>query len=258
MTGFAVTIWVYEGTEKATALPLTGFFFITPLLLFSPLAGAIVDRYDRKLMMMVSDLAAGVTTIVVLLLHVAGHLEVWHLFVTNAINGAFQTFQWPAFSAAIPLMLPKEQYGRANGMMQLAGSGSQIFAPVLAGALLVPLGLTGILLLDIFTFVFAIGALLFVHVPHPEETAAGRQRRGSIWAESLYGFQYILERPSLFCLQLGRCHRWGDRRGGNGRVGWAQAPYTRRLDRLGHRRSDAVGERRRPKPADMGCGGFCW
>jgi DHA3 family macrolide efflux protein-like MFS transporter len=202
MTGFAVTIWVYEGTEKATALALTGFFFVTPLLVLSPVAGAIVDRYDRKLMMMVSDLAAGATTVVVLLLHVTGNLEVWHLFVTNAISGAFQTFQWPAYSAAISLMLPKEQYARANGMLELAGSGSRIFAPMLAGALLLPLGLTGILIIDIVTFVFAVGTLLFVQIPKPETTAAGRKGQGNLLRESVYGFQYIVKRPSLLGLQL--------------------------------------------------------
>jgi DHA3 family macrolide efflux protein-like MFS transporter len=201
MSGFAVTVWVYEGTEKATALALTGFFFVTPLLLLSPVAGAIVDRYDRRLMMMLSDLAAGASTIVVLLLYVTGNLQVWHLFITNAVNGAFNSFQWPAFSAAISLMLPKEQYGRANGLMELAGSGSQIFAPMLAGALLGPLGLGGILAIDIVTFVFAVGTLLFVHIPQPETTAAGRQGQGNLWTESLYGFRYILERPSLLGLQ---------------------------------------------------------
>jgi uncharacterized repeat protein (TIGR01451 family) len=202
MTGFAVTIWVYEGTEKATALALTGFFFVTPLLLLSPLAGAIVDRSNRRLMMMVSDLAAGATTIVVLILHATGNLEVWHLFITNAVNGAFQAFQWPAFSAAISMMLPKEQYGRANGMMELAGNGSHIFAPVLAGALIGPIGLDGILIIDIVTFAFAVGALFFVHIPQPEQSAAGRKGQGSLLTESVYGFQYIVERSSLLGLQL--------------------------------------------------------
>ncbi len=203
MTGFAVTIWVYEGTEKATALALAfGFFFVTPLLLLSPVAGAIVDRSNRRLMMMLSDLAAGATTVVVLVLYATGNLEVWHLFITNAISGAFNAFQWPAFSAAISVMLPKEQYGRANGMMELAMSGSNIFAPVLAGALLGPLGLSGILLIDIFTFVFAVGALLFVHIPQPETTEAGREGQGSLLTESFYGLRYIIERPSLLGLQL--------------------------------------------------------
>jgi DHA3 family macrolide efflux protein-like MFS transporter len=202
MTAFAVTIWVYEGTEKATALALTGFFFVTPLLLLSPIAGALVDRYNRRLMMMISDLASGATTVVLLTLHATGYLEVWHLFVLNAINGAFQAFQWPAFSAAISLMVPKEQYGRANGMMELAGSASQIVAPVLAGALIGPIGLTGILMIDIFTFVFAVVTLLFVHIPQPETSPAGQEGQGTLLTESIYGFRYILRRPSLLGLQL--------------------------------------------------------
>ena len=202
MTGFAVTIWVYQETEKATALALVGFFFVTPLLLLSPVAGALVDRHNRRLMMMLSDLASGASTIVLLLLHFTGNLEIWHLFVINAVNGAFQAFQWPAFSAAISLMLPKEQYGRADGLMELAGSGSQVFAPVLAGALIGPLGLTGILLIDIFTFVFAVGTLLFVHIPQPETTPAGQEGKGNLFTESVFGFRYILQRPSLLGLQL--------------------------------------------------------
>jgi MFS family permease len=153
-------------------------------------------------MMMVSDLASGAMTLLLLLLYSSGNLEIWHLFVTNAVSGTFQTFQWPAFSAAISLMLPKEQYGRANGMMELAGSGSRIFAPMLAGALLVPLGLIGILVIDVVTFVFAVGTLLFVQIPQPEMTASTRQEQGNLWTESLYGFRYIVERPSLLGLQL--------------------------------------------------------
>ena len=202
MTGFALTIWAYEITGKATALALVGFFFITPMLIFSPIAGAIVDRQDRKLMMMVSDLAAGITTIVVLILYLSGHLQIWHLYLSAAIQGTFQTFQWPAYSAAISVMIPKEQYGRANGMLSLAESGSNIFAPLLAGALLGVVGFAGILTIDIITFSFAIGALLLVHIPQPKITAEGRASRGSIWKESAYGFRYILDRPSLLGLQI--------------------------------------------------------
>lgn len=201
MTTFALTIWAYEITGTATALALVGFFFVTPMLVFSPLAGAIVDRQDRKLMMMLSDLASGVTTIAVLILFQAGLLQIWHLYIAAAIQGTFQTFQWPAYSAAISVMIPKEQYGRANGMLSLAESGSNIFAPLLAGALLGIVGLAGILTIDIVTFVFAIGALLLVHIPQPKITAEGRASQGSIWTEAAYGFRYIVKRPSLLGLQ---------------------------------------------------------
>ena len=202
MSTFALTIWVYERTGSATALALVGFFYITPMLIISPVAGALVDRYDRRFMMMISDLASGMATIIVLVLYLSGNLEVWHLYLTSAISGTFQAFQWPAFSAAITTMLPKEQYGRANGMMSLAESGSGIFAPLLAGALLGLIGLGGILAIDIATFVFAVGVLLMVYVPQPATTEVGRESQGSIWQESIFGFTYILARPSLLGLQI--------------------------------------------------------
>ena len=202
MTGFALTIWAYETTGSATALALVGFFFVTPMVFFSPIAGAIVDRQDRKLMMMVSDLASGVATIAILILYSLGMLQIWHLYVAAAIQGFFQTFQWPAYSAAISVMIPKEQYGRANGMLSLADSGSNIFAPLMAGGLIGIIGLSGILVIDIVTFVFAISALLVVYIPQPKMTAEGRASQGSIWKESAYGFSYILKRPSLLGLQM--------------------------------------------------------
>ncbi len=202
MTGFALTIWAYERTEKATVLALAGFFFVTPMLIFSPIAGALVDRSNRKLMMMLSDLAAGVVTLGFLGLYLSGNLEIWHLYVGLSIEGIFQGFQWPAYSAAITTMLPKEQYGRANGMMSLAESGSGIFAPMLAGALLGVVGLAGILLIDVITFVFAIGALLVVDVPQPKRTLEGQRSQGSLLSEAMYGLHYILARPSLLGLQI--------------------------------------------------------
>jgi MFS family permease len=202
MTNFGLTIWAYEKTGQATSLAMIGFFFVTPMVVLSPIAGAIVDRSNRKLMMMLSDLAAGLTTIVVFALYATGHLQIWHLYITAAVSGAFQTFQWPAFSAAITVMLPKEQYGRANGMLELADSASGIFAPLLAGVLLGIIGLAGIMIIDIVSFSFAIGALLFVYIPQPERTEAGREGQGSIWKEAMYGFPYIFKRRSLLGLQL--------------------------------------------------------
>ncbi|HSM55083.1 MAG TPA: MFS transporter [Candidatus Sulfomarinibacteraceae bacterium] len=202
MTGFALTIWAFGETGRATDLALIGFFFITPMLVLSPTAGALVDRHDRKLMMMLSDLASGVTTIVVLVLYSSGALEIWHLYFTSAVSGSYQAFQWPAFSAAISVMLPTEQYARAHGITSLGESASGILAPLLAGALLGLLGLSFILIVDIITFVVAIGALLLVHIPSPPRTESGEDGQGNIWRESLYGFRYIFRRPSLLGLQI--------------------------------------------------------
>ncbi|MEJ5199164.1 MAG: MFS transporter [Anaerolineae bacterium] len=202
MSQFGLTIWMYQRTESATAMGLMQVAFITPFLLLSPFAGVMVDRYNRKVMMMVSDLAAVIATAGIFILLALGRLEFWHLYVAAALNGIGNTFQWPAYSAAISTMVPKEQYGRANGLMSLIEAGPGVLAPLLAGALLPLIGLAGILTIDILTFFLAIGALLIVHVPQPPRTAEGEQGRGNLWQEAAYGFRYIFRRPSLLGLQL--------------------------------------------------------
>jgi DHA3 family macrolide efflux protein-like MFS transporter len=202
MSGFAMTIWAYEKTGQATALALVGFFFMTPMLLLSPVAGAIVDRSNRKLMMIISDLASGVATIGIFILNANGRLEIWQLYVAVFVMGTFQTFQWPAYSAAITMMIDRKQYARAAGLNQLAESGSGIIAPILAGALLGFIGLQGILTIDIITFLFAIGGVMLAFIPQPKVSREGEEGRGSLWTESLYGFKYIFKRISLLGLQL--------------------------------------------------------
>ena len=202
MTVFALTIWVFEETGSATALGLLQVFFITPLLIVTPIAGVMVDRYNRKLMMMVSDLTAGLATISILSLNFFGLLEIWHLYAAAVFQGLGNAFQWPAYSATISTMLPKEQYGRANGMMSLIDMGPGVLAPLLAGALLPVFGLAGILSLDVLTFLLAITILLFVHIPQPRRTKAGLQAQGNILREAAFGFRYIFARPSLLGLQL--------------------------------------------------------
>ena len=201
-TGFALSIWAYETTGSATALGVISTSFLIPFLLLSPIAGAMVDRYNRKLMMMVSDLAAAVATIAVLVLHATGGLAIWHLYFTSVLIGLGNTFQWPAYSAAITTMVPKEQYQRANGMMSLVDSGPGVLAPLLAGALYPIAGLTGILVLDVATFVLAIAALLIVEIPTPPRSAEGVAARGHLLAEAVFGFKYIFRRKSLLGLQL--------------------------------------------------------
>jgi len=202
LSQFALTIWAYELTGKATALALVGFFSFAPTIILSPVAGALVDRWNRKLVMMISDLGAGMSTVAVFILYSTGNLEIWHLYVAGAFAGIFQTFQWPAYSAAVTMMLPKEQYARAQGMMGMAESASGLFAPALAALFLTVIGIQGVLLIDIITFVFAVSAVLIITIPQPERSEAGREGAGSLLQESLYGFRYILKRPSLLGLQM--------------------------------------------------------
>ena len=202
MSNFAITIWAYEKTGSATVLGILSACFMVPFLLVSPIAGAMVDRYNRKLMMMVSDLGAVLAIGTILILNATGHLEIWHFGVASVVYGLSGTFQWPAYMAAVTTMVPKEQLGRANGMMMLVDSGPGIFAPILAGILLPIIGLTGILSIDVITFFLAIGALSIVFVPQPVKTKEGQAVKGNLLKEGLYGFKYIFERKSLISLLL--------------------------------------------------------
>ncbi|MFZ5884137.1 MAG: MFS transporter [Chloroflexota bacterium] len=202
MSQFALTIFLYEKTNSATALGLMQVFYITPFLLISPFAGVMVDRYNRKLMMMVSDLGAGLATLGILTVLYFDVWQFWHMYVAAVIFGLGNAFQWPAYSAAITTMIPKEQLGRANGLMSLMEAGPAVIAPILAGTLLPLIKLTGILFLDVATFLFAIGALMIVHIPQPARTQEGMQASGGMLKEAAYGFKYIFARPSLLGLQL--------------------------------------------------------
>ncbi len=202
MSQFALTIFMYKETGSATALGLMQVFFITPFLVISPIAGVMVDRHNRKMMMMVSDLGAGLATLAILIFQALGILEYWHLYVASIFYGLGMAFQWPAYSAAISTMVPKEQLGRANGMMSLIEAGPGVFAPFLAGMLYPIIKLIGILFFDVVTFLLAIAALMIVHIPQPPRTVEGAQSQGGIWKESAYGFQYIFARPSLLGLQM--------------------------------------------------------
>jgi DHA3 family macrolide efflux protein-like MFS transporter len=219
---FGLTLWAFDASGgQATPLALVGFFFIAPMVAFAPIVGVLVDRANRKLMMMLSDLAAAAATFLVLILYLSGNLQIWHLYVTAFITGTFQGFQWPAYSAAISTMLEKKHYTRANAMLETAGSASGILAPVIAGALIGPLGiiihntfdpafvarlgskpgLLGLLAIDLLSASFAIGTLLFVRIPQPKRTEIGEQARGSFMHEAAFGFKYIFKQPSLLGLQ---------------------------------------------------------
>lgn len=202
MAGFAIMIWLWQTTGKATPFALYGFFSSLPLIVASPLAGALVDRWDRKLTMMLSDLAAGMSSVIIVILYTADALEVWHLYATGALAGFFGAFQFPAFSAATTMMVSKRHYARASGMRSVADSASGIFGPLAGAGLLGIIGIRGILILDIITFSLAIGTLLVIYIPRPPATAEGSEGAGSLWKESAYGFHYIYQRTALMGLLL--------------------------------------------------------
>jgi MFS transporter, DHA3 family, macrolide efflux protein len=199
MTQFALTIWVWQETGQATSLALMSFFAFAPTILLSPLAGVLVDRYDRKGIMILSDLGAGLASVVIFLLLSTDTLQLWHLYILSAWVSAFAAFQFPAYSAAISMMVDKTQYARTSGLLSVAESASSIVAPVLAGILLGFLGLQGILLIDIITFLVALMTLWIAVIPKLEEP---KEPRLNIWQDSLFGFRYIWQHKPLLAIQL--------------------------------------------------------
>jgi len=202
LTGFALGVWVYEETGSATLFALNMLAFTLPSLILSPLAGALVDRWDRRWIMILSDSGAAAATLAVLLLILGDHLQVWHVYLVTAIGSGLNSFQWPAYSAATTMLVPKEDLGRAGGMVQIGEAISQLISPAVAGALYVTSGLQGVALIDFITFLCAVTTLLLVHIPQPEVSLEGREGQGSLRQEIAFGWKYIVVRPGLLGLLL--------------------------------------------------------
>lgn len=202
MTRFAVLIWAYQQTEQATSLALLGFFAFVPYAIFSPVAGVLVDRYDRRKVMLISDSLVGVVTIVLLVLFRGDQLLIWHLFVAEFLIGTFESFQTPAYAAATTMLVPKDQLTRANGLQALALNASRVAAPFIGGALLPFIKLDGIMLIDVTTFMIAVVTLLLVRVPMPPSEDAVSAENTSTLATISFGLRYIWARPGLRGLML--------------------------------------------------------
>lgn len=206
MTRFALLVWAWNATGEATALSLLLAFQIGAAVLVSPLAGALVDRWDRRRVMMLADLGSAASTAALLALLLAGRLEIGAIYAAALFAGAFEAFQFPAYSAAVTLLMPRRHYARASGLVSLAQSGSLVFGPPLAGLLLPFVGTAWVLAIHLATVAVALLALAAVAIPRPEPEIAdaggddGAADPG-LAAQMAYGFRYIARRRGLFALQ---------------------------------------------------------
>lgn len=215
MTVFAITLWAWELTGSATALALIGFFYFAASISIAPFAGVIVDRSNRKRLIILGDTVAGLSTVAILLLHLAGNLEIWHIYLVAILNGLCSQVQTLAYSVSIPMLVPKQHYTRAISMGSVLSYGAAIIGPALAGVLYSLIGFTGILLIDLTSFIVGISTIFAVHIPQPVISEAGRQSPTGIFPELAFGFRYIFARKSLLALLLlasffGFAHDIGD------------------------------------------------
>ena len=202
LTNFALGVWIYATTGSATLFAMTLLVSVLPQIALSPLAGVVVDRWDRRWVMMLADTGAAASSLFIAVMLFTGRLEVWHVYVSAFFNAGFSTFQWPAYAAVTSLLVPKAHLGRAGGMTQIGDAISQLAAPALAGALFVTVGLPVILLIDLATYLVALATLLAVRFPQPEATDEGAAARGSFWHEAAFGWRYIRARPGLLGLLM--------------------------------------------------------
>jgi MFS transporter, DHA3 family, macrolide efflux protein len=199
-TSFVLGVWVYQKTGSVTQFALTSLFIVLPRVVLGPLAGALVDRWDRRHVMILSDAGGGLSILVLGLLSLAGRLDIWHIYLAIFAGGIFDTLRWPAMTAATTQLVPKEHFGRASGMLQIVSAGTMLVSPLIAGPLMGSLGLQGVLISDFATFLFAIFTLVLIRIPRPETTAEGQASRGSLLHEAMYGWKYITAHSGLLAL----------------------------------------------------------
>lgn len=204
LTAFALGVWVYLETGSVTRFALINFSAALPTLFISPFAGALVDRWDRRTTLIVSDLVAGLASATLFVLLRLDALELWHIYLLVGLASVCNAFQWPAFTASTTLLVDPKNYSRAAAMSQMGLAGSQVVGPALGGVLLVTVGLHWVILIDFVTFLIGVGTLLAVRIPQPPpedpEDEDGETPARTLLADFRYGWRYLRARGGLLGL----------------------------------------------------------
>lgn len=188
MTSYSLVLWLYLNSGSALKTALLSIFSYAPYVLMSIFAGALSDKWNKKRTMLICDLIAALSTVTVFVLIKVDSLEVWHLYLLNALNGLMNTVQQPAGEVAATLLIPKEYYQKTSGLRSFSQSLNSILTPIIATALFTLAGIDTVIIVDLLTFAAAfLTLLLFIKIPEPEKTAQvgesllSSARRGLIW-----------------------------------------------------------------------------
>jgi MFS transporter, DHA3 family, macrolide efflux protein len=199
LTGFGVGVWVYQRTGSITQFSMISLFSTLPGVLALAVAGPLVDRWNRGRVIIMSDLLAGGATLLVAVLLSIHRLSLLWIYGIASILSICTSFRWPAYSAAIGGLVPKQALGRANGMVQLSDAGAEIIPPMTAGFLMGIIGIRGLVAIDFSTYLFAIAmtSLVMARTLAPTQPASS----GRSWfREALYAWHYLRRRPGLMSL----------------------------------------------------------
>jgi DHA3 family macrolide efflux protein-like MFS transporter len=202
---FGLVWWVTEKTGSATVLAVATLLSMLPGVLLGPLVGALIDRWNRRIVMLVADGIIALVSLWLAYLFWKGSMQIWHLYVVMVVRAIGGTFHWPANQASISLMVPKEHLPRIGGLNQTIGGAVNIISPPVGALLLQIMPLHWIMMIDVITAVFSILPLLFIIIPQPEKTpavASTVSAISSIWEDIKEGFRYIWNWSGLFWLLI--------------------------------------------------------
>lgn len=198
MTGFALILWIFGLNGSAMTVSLLTFFWYVPNIILSLFSGAVVDRFSKKKLMLITDSISAVCSVAVLALNATGGLEVWHIYLVNFVIGAMNAFQAPASSVATGQLVPKERIAQVSGMNSFASNLNTVVSPVLAAALFAFGGLRLILAVDLASFVFAFFVLaVLIKIP---ESRAYDGKRQSIFSGCAEGFRFLRQNEGIFMI----------------------------------------------------------
>lgn len=198
MTNFALVIWLYGESGSALATALLTVCSYAPYVLMSIFAGAVSDKWNKKTVMLVCDSFAAVCTVAVLILFRTDSLEVWHLYIINALNGLMNSVQSPASDVAVTLLTPEKHYQKTSGLRSFSNSLVTILTPVFATTVVSLIGLEAVIAFDLLTFAAAFLSLLFlIRIPEAgkseaKESVLQAARSGLIYLRTNKGILWMI------------------------------------------------------------------
>ncbi len=197
LTSFALGLWVYQTTGSTTRFALVFVAMAVPAFLLLPFAGALVDRWDRRRIMLVCECASAGVIGAMALLVAMGHLQLWHVYLGVALTAVTNTFLQPAYAASVPLLAGRDQLTRVNGLIQTGQGLALVGGPALAGILMSVMDITGVLVVDALTFAVGAVCIALARIPRPVRDPAIKD---NLLREAHEGWRYVADRPGLLGL----------------------------------------------------------